>query len=270
MNNIFIHSYSDWEVIMKVTAFVGNGRKKHTYQAVESFFNHLQKYDDITGEIVLLSDWNLKTCKGCLVCFDKGEEYCPHQDDRDILVKKMEESDGVIFATPNYSFHVSGYMKIFLDRIAYIFHRPRFFGKTFSGIVNQGIFGGTKITSYLNFISKPLGFSVVPAICLTTREPAQEKTLKQNEKKIEVLAKKFYGNLKRKNKLKKPSLFELMIFRMSRAGIKNELNEEYRDYTYYRDMGWFESDFYYPVGLPYFTKIIGNLIDRSNHKKVQK
>jgi len=35
-------------------------------------------------------------------------------------------SDGVIFATPNYSFQVSGIMKVFLDRLGFAFHRRAF------------------------------------------------------------------------------------------------------------------------------------------------
>jgi len=42
-----------------------------------------------------------------------------------------------------------------------------------------------------------------------------------------------------------PSLFKLMIFRMSRSTAKLMLNENYRDYTYYREHGWFESNYYY-------------------------
>ena len=62
----------------------------------------------------------------------------------------MMASDGVVFATPNYSFHVSGLMKLFVDRLAFNFHRPRFFGKTCTSIVTQGIAGGGKIVEIWN------------------------------------------------------------------------------------------------------------------------
>jgi multimeric flavodoxin WrbA len=41
----------------------------------------------------------------------------------------MMEADGVIFASPIYTFHVTGLMKNFIDRFSYCVHRPRFFGK---------------------------------------------------------------------------------------------------------------------------------------------
>ncbi len=34
----------------------------------------------------------------------------------------------------------------FLDRLGFVFHRPRFFGKAFTSIVAQGIYGGGKIS----------------------------------------------------------------------------------------------------------------------------
>jgi hypothetical protein len=40
-----------------------------------------------------------------------------------------------------------------------------------------------------------------------------------------------------------------------------ELDESYRDYTYYTEQGWFESDYYYPTGLGPFKKGAGKLFD---------
>ena len=139
---------------MKVTAFVGSARKKHTYNATEKFLQKLQSLGDIEYEIVPLSDYDLKTCKGCMLCLNKGEELCPLKDDRDKLIEKMNNSDGIIFSSPNYSFNVSGLMKIFLDRLGFIFHRPRFFGKAFTSIVVQGFYRGNKIIDYFNFFGK--------------------------------------------------------------------------------------------------------------------
>ena len=92
-----------------------------------------------SGEIVVLSDYDIGVCRGCKSCTNRGEERCPLKDDRDVLIEKMMASDGVVFASPNYSFQVSAIMKIFLDRLAFLFHRPRFHGKTFTGIVVQAI-----------------------------------------------------------------------------------------------------------------------------------
>jgi multimeric flavodoxin WrbA len=210
--------------------------------------------------------WKYKGCKRCL---DKGEELCPLKDDRDNLIDKMIHSDGVIFASSNYSFHVSAIMKIFLDRLGYIFHRPRFFGKTFTSIVAQGIYGGKEIVKYFNFIGNALGFNVVKGSFITTLEPMTEKGLNKIEKIIDEQSKRFYKQLIKKE-YPTPSIFELMIFRMSRTSMKIMLNEEYRDYTYYKEKGWFQSDFYYPVKLNPLKKLTGKLFDFLTIKTTKK
>ena len=246
---------------MKITAFIGSARKKHTYETTEKFLKSLQTYGNIEYEIVRLSEYNLGTCKGCKLCLDKGEDLCILKDDRNLLLQKMKDSDGVVFASPNYSFHVSALMKQFLDRLGFIFHRPQFFGKTCTSIVAQGVYGGNKIVSYFNFIGKALGFNVVKGICVSNLEPVSEKAIQKNEKKITRLSKRFYSQLI-KNELPNPSLFELFVFRMSRTSMKAKLDENFRDYTYYTEKGWFTSDFYYPVKLSFLKKVIGRMFDR--------
>lgn len=60
------------------------------------------------------------------------------------------------------------------------------------------------------------------------------------------------------------------IFRMSRTSIKLMLDESYRDYTYYKEKGWFESDYYYSVKLNPFKKLIDMLFDRMAARSARK
>jgi multimeric flavodoxin WrbA len=244
----------------KVTAFVGSARKKHTYNAVAQFLNNLQSMGDIEVEIVRLSDYQLQPCKGCKVCCDKGEEHCPLKDDRDVLIEKMMASDGVVFASPNYSFQVSGIMKVFLDRLGFAFHRPRFFGKTFTNIVAQGIYGGNKIVDYLDFVGNGLGFETVKGCCIMTLEPMTEKQQRKIDRVLAAQAKRYYARLE-KSGYPVPTLFKLMLFRLGRTKMRLELDESFRDYTYYKDKGWFEADFYYPTRLGPLKKGAGKLFD---------
>ena len=130
----------------KVTVLVGSPHKGGaTFTAARQFLENLESFGDVHGEIVVLSDYDIGVCHGCKICFNRGEERCPLKDDRDVLIEKMMASDGVVFASPNYSFQVSAIMKIFLDRLGFLFHRPRFHGKTSTSIVVQGIYRGRKI-----------------------------------------------------------------------------------------------------------------------------
>ena len=244
----------------RVTAFVGSARKKHTYNAVRQFLGHLQSLGDVEYEIVILSDHQLGACRGCKLCFEKGEEFCPLKDDRDVLIEKMMASDGVVFASPNYSFQVSASIKIFLDRLGFAFHRPRFFGKTFTSIVTQGIYGGDKIVSYLDFVGNGLGFNTVKGICATALEPMTEKEEQKIDRALVRQSKQFYKRLG-KSDYPVPTLFKLMAFRVGRMSMQMEPDDNNRDYVYYKDKGWFESDYYYPTRLGALKKAAGGLFD---------
>ncbi len=250
---------------MKVTAIVGSARKKHTYKTTENLLQNLKSLGNLEYEILALSDYNLKICRGCKLCLDKGEELCPLRDDRDILMEKMRQSDGIILASPNYSFQVSGLMKVFLDRFGFVFHRPEYFGKTFTSIVAQGIYGGNKIVKYLDFVGRGLSFNVVKGCVVKTLEPMTEEARKKSEAIIKKQAKKFYAALI-KNEYPSPSVFQLMIYRMSRTSMQMMLDETYRDYTYYMEKGWFHSDYYYPVKLNPIKQIMGRLFDFTTRK----
>jgi len=244
----------------KVTAFIGSARKQATYEAVREFEKYLKSYAEIDFEYIFLKDYHLDYCRGCKLCFDKGEEFCPIRDDRDLLIEKLNNSDGVIFATPNYSFQVSAVMKNLLDRLAFVFHRPRFFGKAFTSIVTQGIFGGGSIVKYLDNMGENLGFRVAKGCALKTLEPITKAAQDKNTHKIKKASARFCRELTR-SALPRPSFFRLMMFRISRTTMKAMLNDEYCDYRHYKEKGWFESDYYYSISLGPVKKLEGRIFD---------
>jgi multimeric flavodoxin WrbA len=252
----------------KITAFIGTARKKHTYYAVQRFLNSVASLGGVEHEIVALSDYRVETCRGCKTCFIKGESLCPLKDDRDVLIEKMMTSDGVVFATPNYSYQVTAIMKTFLDRLGFVFHRPQFFGKTFTSIVVQGIYGGSKIVKYLDFVGMGLGFNVVKGSCVTALEPMSEQEQRKIDSTLAAHGRRFHAGLLRLP-YPVPTLFKLWVFRASRTSI-GMLGETYRDYTYYRDKGWLESDYFYPVRLNVFKKAAGALFDYTASRSAKK
>lgn len=244
-----------------IIAFVGSARKSGvTYTATRQFLDNLQSFGDVQSEIVFLSEANLGVCRGCKSCFERGEERCPLNDDRDVLIEKMMTSDGVIFASPNYSFQVSAIMKTFLDRLAFLFHRPRLHGKTYTAIVVQGIYGGGKIVKYLQFVGGGLGFSVVKGSCIKALQPMVEKDRWKMDKSLDKQSKRFHEQLL-KPAYVAPSIFQLMMFRMGRTSIKRMLGDDNRDHAYYRDQGWFDSDYYYPTKLGPLKRAVGATFD---------
>ena len=244
----------------KVTAFVGSARRKHTYDAVRRFLDDLQALGDVECEIVAVSDYRLEACRGCKLCFEKGEEACSLKDDRDVLIGKMTASDGVVFASPSYMFQVSGIMKTFLDRLAFFGHRPHFFGKAFTSIVIQGLPFKSKIAKYLNFVGACLGFNPVDGSCVTVREPMTEKEARKLDSALARQSRRFYERLV-KSDYPVPTLVMLMGFRIGRTTMELELDDRSRDYRYYRDKGWFDADYFCPTRLGPLKKALGWLFD---------
>lgn len=253
----------------KVTAFVGSGHKRLTHSAVRRFLDDLESFGDVETELVTLSDHRIGTCRGCRLCFDKGEEACPLKDDRDALIAKIMASDGVVFASPNYSFHISGMMKVFLDRLGFAFHRPRFFGKTCTSIVTQGFFGGKKIVKYLDFAADCLGFNTVRGRCFTALDPPTAKEKAQRDRALAAQSRRFHERMNR-TPFPAPSLLKLWGFRMGRTNIRLELTEKDCDFQYYKEKGWIESDYYYPVRLNPLMKAAGRLFDAAQARKTRK
>lgn len=243
----------------KIIAILGSQRKGGTYDAVIRFEEFLQNWGPFEFENIFLSDCHLEFCRGCKLCFDKGESYCPLHNDRDRLIGKLETADGIIFATPNYSFQVSARMKNLFDRLAFIFHRPRYFGKTSFAIVSQGIWGGGEIVKYLSDTGENFGFHSAGGCVIQNLEPVPEAVRSKNERTLRKSAQKFARCLNQD--IQMPGLFRLMLFRLTRTTLRFRSNAEYRDFSYYAENGWFISDYYYPVKLDPFRKALGAIFD---------
>jgi multimeric flavodoxin WrbA len=251
-----------YQAMKKVTAFVGSAHKQNTHKAVEQFLNNLQALGDVEYEIITLSNYKVGTCRGCRVCFEKGEEFCPLKDDRDVLMDKITASDGVIFATPNYAFHMSGMMKTFIDRFGAAIHRPRYFGKAFTSIVTQGFMGGGDILKNLDLVGRLLGFNTVKGSCITGLVPYSEKDILNMDRSLAAQSKRFYASLSGPA-YPVPSWFMLIGFRMGRTTIIEGLDDRSKDYRFYKEQGWFESDYYYPTHLGLLKQFAGKLFDRT-------
>ncbi len=246
----------------RVTAFVGSARKHSTYQSVQRFLTSLQSLGDVEAEIVRLGDCRVETCRGCKNCFEKGEEFCPYAgDDRTMLMDKMMQSDGVVFASPVYTFQVSAIMKKFLDRLGFVCHRPRFFGKACTNIVVQAFRGGAECVKYLDLVGFALGFNVVKGACVPAGlEAVAEKEQRETERLLDAHARRFYRALSGPA-YPVPTLFQIMAFRWSRSYIRRTLDDSSLDFRYYRDRGWFESDHFYPTRLGPLRTAAGSFFD---------
>jgi hypothetical protein len=151
-------------------------------------------------------------------------------------------------------------MKNFLDRLAYVFHRPRFFNKAFTAIVTQGVYGGNDILKYFYNVAKFWGFKYSKGVSLTIEPGKNEEKWKKVQKPVGEAAERFHRILEAPGPYK-PSWFMLMIFRIVRQAYKANPDEGSRDYRYFRDNGWLGSQYYYDVKPGIFKRIYGAFFD---------
>lgn len=253
----------------KVIAIIGSPRKGRTLEAVDILEKRLKELGDIDFEYVFLKDVNLKQCRGCGLCFEKGEEFCPLKDDRADISSKMMKADGIIFATPVYSLQVTALLKNFLDRMAYVFHRPCFFHKSFMPVVTQGVYGVEGVLKYLDEVASLWGFRVCPGLGLTMLwEKPSTSDLKKVDDEAVKAAKRFYDYLTRMSD-PVPSMKEVIMFRSVRAFHSIAAGFP-RDHQYYKEQGWFDSDYYYETRLGWHKKLAGMWVERKALKQAIK
>ena len=73
-------------------------------------------------EVLSLAGRDLRYCEGCMACHRLL--YCPIQDDANDLIKKVQEADVVVFASPIYYYDICGQLKTFLDRTNPLYGQP--------------------------------------------------------------------------------------------------------------------------------------------------
>jgi len=180
---------------MKIIAIMGSPRGKGSgYKIVKMIEYNMKAMDNVEFEYLFLKDANLRPCIGCYNCMAKGEDKCPLKDDRAAIEQKLLTADGFILSSPVYVSNVSGLMKNFIDRFAYLNHRPRFYRQKMLTVVNMA---GTDKNGALSALKIALGYArgarIVYNLAIATPPwPQTERAVAEKEHAIDAAAKKFY------------------------------------------------------------------------------
>lgn len=233
---------------MKVLVIMGSPRKGNTYRATKKIEESMQSVGNVEFEYLMLRDAGLSQCSGCLVCFGKGEDHCPHKDSAHIIEQKMYAADGVIFATPVYGMSVSALMKNFIDRFSYIFHRPRFFGKKALLLTTAGVLGNKEVLDYLKLVTSLWGFEITSRVGIVTPIPISPKEEQENNQKLEKAALEFYNSLQKKRR--SPGYKDILVFRGMKAFFREFGEISTADYVYWKEKGWLDPHAKYFVDVP--------------------
>ena len=245
----------------KVLAIVGSPRKGDSYRIVRALEERLTACGGVDFEYLLLKDYRVEPCRGCGLCFVRGEQYCPGKDDVAAIFRRMMDSDGVIVATPVYSLQVTGLVKNFFDRLAFVFHRPCFFHKAFMPVVVQGVYGAHSVHKYLETGARFWGFKVCRGVSFTTLSAEAGGVIPEPvTRSIDKAAGQFH-RLLNDPRDPVPSFKEVAMFRGLRAWKPTLQNMFPRDYEYFKEQGWLQSDYFYEVRLSPLKRALGAFVD---------
>jgi multimeric flavodoxin WrbA len=268
-NPIFLEGEMKMET-KKILVIMGSPRKGNTFRACEELRGNLEKEFPVEFEYLWLKDANLAPCKGCLACFAQGEDKCPNRDDAPIIEQKMHNADGVIFATPVYGMNVTGQMKTFIDRLSYVFHRPRFFDKKALLLTTAGVLGNEDVLKYLDTVARIWGFEIAGKVGTLTADPVPQYQIEKNRKDLARAAEEFAAALNRPVR-KSPGLYDVMIFRGQRAAFAQLEEVSPADYRYWKEKGWLDRRVKYFVDVPVnpLYHAIGMLVEWISARQVR-
>jgi len=135
---------------------------------------------------------------------------------------------------------VSYLMKLFVDRMAYTFHRPRYFGKYAVGLAVSGGVGLKEALSYTKMFASAWGFEYAGE--LRYADPPRNSSLPRfirSRDRSEELAGRLHG-LMRERPPRSLTVDDHMCFHAMRAVYSRMEEFSPTDYAYWRSHGWLE------------------------------
>lgn len=100
---------------MNVLVINGSPRTKGNSDLLCDEFIRGAKESGNYAEKISLREKEVHPCKACYACFKTG--ICIQKDDMAGILKKAEEADVLVLASPTYFLTMSGQMKVFIDRL---------------------------------------------------------------------------------------------------------------------------------------------------------
>jgi len=212
-------------------------RRGNTYKFVEMVLDSCKK-EGAKTELISLVDYNIKYCTGCNSCFIQGE--CPIKDDIPRIHEKLFKADGIVFGAPSYEWHVPAQTKTFLDRSAFIIHRPQLIGKFAIALSVEAASGADITSEYIMGCLIAMGASPIGTLTTTAYGPHIFPEEEKAKKEIEALSQKFITEIieeKRTHKIEKsfkpPDEMKKIMANVGRKYLK-------ADYEFWKQKGWLE------------------------------
>ncbi len=223
---------------MKIVMINGQNHKGSTYNIGRMLAEKLGSDKDIT-EFFLPKDLN-HFCLGCYTCIE-DDTKCPFYEEKNRIMKEIEEADVLIFTTPTYCLRASAPMKSFIDLTFnyWMSHRPRkcMFNKK-AVVISTAAGSGAK--KAVKDVSDALFYWGIPCIveygiCIQAMnwDGVSEKKSRKIEKDITRIARRLLRKKHVKAGIKTKVMFSLM-----RMMQKADFGSGEADKSYWEKSGW--------------------------------
>lgn len=225
---------------MNITLVYGTERKGSTYNIAQLFLKRIKDDKSDITEIFLPKDMP-HFCKGCSLCFMKGEEYCPDYEQVNKIKIALEKADLLIFASPVYVYHTTGQMKALLDHFAYqwMVHRPnKVMFKKIALVISTAAGAGMKSTNKdiadsLTFWGVARIFKYGKGVAAIDWNGVSDAKKSDINRDVDRISKKIISKFRNVTpSIKVKALYYIMRIAQKRGGF-NEADVEY-----WKEQGW--------------------------------
>ena len=223
---------------MKIVMINGQNHKGSTYNIGRLLAKNIGSDKDIV-EFFLPKDLN-HFCLGCYTCID-DDTKCPFYEEKNRIMKEVEEADILIFTTPTYCLRTSAPMKSFIDLTFnyWMSHRPRkcMFNKK-AVVISTAAGSGAK--KAVKDVSDALFYWGIPCIVeygICIQAMNWDGVSEKKKQKIEKDTIRIAQRLSRK-KCVKAGIKTKAIFSLMRMMQKADLGSGEADKTYWEKSGW--------------------------------
>jgi multimeric flavodoxin WrbA len=192
-------------------------------------------------ERITLADADVRLCRGCRSCFDKGESTCPLRDDDVLSMKaKMQDADLLVLSGPVYVNDVSGAMKNWIDRLAFLCHRPAFAGKTAFLLATTGSTPARHALRTMQVALWTWGYRVAASATFAAGASTGDAELRSRyEGQLRRIAARLVREVRLRRSLR-PGFLSLMVFRIQQSGWRKAAPDSL-DHAYWEGKGWLDT-----------------------------
>ncbi len=240
----------------------GSPRKGNTWKVVElAKTNILEKDKNAVFTEIHLAAAGLPFCCGCSICFRLGHEKCPHHEIMEGIIKKIDNADGVIFASSTYNMRETAIVKNLFDHLCFMLHRPYFFKSKVLVITTTGGVGAKAAAKGIAAFLKGIGFNRCYRFGIVSHSWNDYRINEKTKWKLMKIVGRYYNDIV-SGRLHSPSCILLIpynLFRgMSLAYVKGT-EFETQDGTYWTEEGRRKGVYDSTVHVPFYKKPIGQL-----------